>query len=47
MGGFPPDAETPYWKDCRCHIFILDDDDDGEDEPETPSPEELERLYQR
>jgi hypothetical protein len=29
-------------------MFIKNnDDDDGEDEPETPSPEELERLYQK
>lgn len=48
MAGFPPDAETPYWTDCGCQVFILDDDDDGgEDEPETPSPEELEKLYQK
>ena len=44
---FPPDEEWPRGAYCACQMFILDDDDDGEDAPETPSPEALERLYQR
>jgi len=46
----PDDKHTEYWGLCACQTFILDkeeDDDDDEEEPETPSPEELERMYQK
>jgi hypothetical protein len=45
---YPPSDKWPTGAICACQMFIKNnDDDDGEDEPETPSPEELERLYQK
>jgi hypothetical protein len=44
---YPPDKEWPRGAQCACQLFILNDDDDGDDDPETPSPAELEWLYQR
>ncbi len=46
-GEFAPDNDTPFWTDCSCVVYIKDDDDDGYDgyQP-TPSPAELEKLYE-
>ena len=46
-GHWPPDKETNYWTDCSCQLFIPEKDDDAADSPETPSPSELEKLWQR
>lgn len=43
---FPPDKEWPYGSGCACQVFILDDDDDAGPLPETPTPSELEKIYQ-
>lgn len=49
--GFKPHSDlndTDGWLYCGCQCFIPKrDDNDGEDEPRTPSPEELEKLYNR
>ena len=44
---WPPDENNGIWTNCACQIYIRDDDDDDDGEPETPSPEELETMYQR
>ncbi len=46
---YPPDKVWLNGAICSCQIYIpsKDDDDDGEDDPETPSPAELERLWQK
>lgn len=45
---WPPNEEWPTGSHCSCQVFIpYKDSDGGEGEPETPSPEELERLFQK
>lgn len=51
MADFPPCDEHPeVWADCACQIYIRDEDDDDDGSPGdagTPSPGELEELYNR
>lgn len=46
-GGWPPDQETDYWTGCSCQIYIpKKDDGGGENTVPTPTPAELEKLFQ-
>lgn len=44
---FEPSEKFPRGSFCSCQVFIPRKDNYGENEPETPSPEELEKLYQK
>jgi hypothetical protein len=45
---WPPSEKWLNGSICSCQVFIpKKDNDNREEEPETPSPEELERLYQK
>jgi len=46
-GMWAPDEETPEWNECSCQIYIRDDDGGGDASPETPSPSELEELFNK
>lgn len=46
-GQWPPDEEAKEWTDCACQIFIRDDDDSDGDEPVVPTPEEMEKMFNR
>lgn len=39
--------EFPKGAHCACKIYIRDSDNGGSPEPETPTPSELEKLYNR
>jgi len=44
----PSDKHLGYLSVCACEIYIpKKDDNDDDPQPDTPSPSELEALYQR
>lgn len=47
---WPANEKWPSGSHCACTVYIFDpgeDDDKGDEDPETPSPEQLERLYEK
>jgi hypothetical protein len=45
-GHFPPCEEHKDWRTCACLLFIEDEDEGDDDRTETPSPTDLERMFQ-
>lgn len=44
---FAADKEYPFGASCACQVYIRDKDEGGNSyDPGTPSPAELEKLYQ-
>lgn len=47
-GQWAPDEKQDKWRGCSCQIFIIDEDEEDDEGPEeTPTPQDLERLYQK